>query len=136
MKTMDEARAALIQAREAYNNDLQWLRTRYGIIPEPEPHLVKGVLLAALGALEKNDLPSMIQAIQSFDTLHKDTLARIAWDLLEQTKRHLKALRASDPALHEEKLQLWKQASWAFTRARFLLDTAKYREAIRLITRV
>ncbi len=136
MKAKDEARAALTAAREAYLKDMKWLRSRYGIIPEPEPHLVKGLLQTALAALEKDDLPALRQAAQSFDTFHKDILARVTWELLEQTKRSLKALRETEPELFEEKLKLWNAASWAFTTARFRKVTDKYREAIRTVTKV
>jgi len=91
---------------------------------------------SALDAIEKSDLPSVEKAVQSFDTLHKDILARITWDLLEQAKRSLKALRATQPELFEAKLKLWNRASWAFTTARFRRVTAKYREAIRTVTRI
>lgn len=136
MKTMAEARAALTQAREAYRGDMQWLRNGYGIIPDVEAHVIKRVLLAALDALEKNDLPSLKSAVGSFETLHADIMARIAWDLLEQTKRSLKALQESEPELFEEKLRLWNKASWAFTTARFIKNTAKYRESIRTVTQI
>jgi hypothetical protein len=56
--------------------------------------------------------------------------------LIEQTERNLKALRESEPRLFEAKIKIWKQASWAFTTARFRGVTAKYREAIRQATRV
>ena len=136
MTTLDEARAALTQARSAYRRDMLWLRRRYGIIPAPEAHLTNGVLLAALDAIEKNDVASVEKAVQSFDTLHQDILARIAWDLIEHTKNSLKDTRHRQPELFEAKLKLWKQASWAFTTARFRLVTAKYREAIRVATRI
>ena len=136
MTSKKQARTALAEARSAYLNDMKWLRRRYGIIPDPEPHLLKGMLQASLNALEKDDLPSLQQAVQCFDTLHKDILARVTWDLLEQTKRSLKALREDEPELFEEKLRLWNQASWAFTTARFRRVTEKYREAIRVVTRI
>ncbi len=136
MTTKKAARAALTAAREAYLKDMKWLRSRYGIIPEPEPHLVRGLLQTALAALEKDDLPALRQAVQSFDTFHKDILARVTWELLEQTKRSLKALRETDPELFEERLALWNAASWAFTTARFRKITDKYREAIRTVTKV
>lgn len=136
MKAKDEARTALTAAREAYLKDMKWLRSRYGIIPEPEPHLIKGLLQTALAALEKDDVPGLQRAVQSFDTFHKDILARVTWELLEQTKRSLKALRETEPELFEEKLKLWNKASWAFTTARFRKITDKYREAIRTVTKV
>ena len=136
MTTKKAARAALTAAREAYLKDMKWLRSRYGIIPEPEAHLVKGLLQTALAALEQDDLPALRHAVQSFDTFHKDILARVTWELLEQTKRSLKQLRESDPELFEEKLALWNAASWAFTTARFRKITDKYREAIRTVTKV
>lgn len=136
MNDTAEARAALTQAREAYVQDMQWLRDQYGIIPEPEPHLLKATLRSALSALESDDLPSLQQAVESFDRFHRDILARVTWELLEQTKRSLKGLRVRDPELFEEKLRLWNAASWAFTTARFRREMAKYREAIETVTRV
>jgi hypothetical protein len=136
MATGDEARAALTEARAAYLKDMQWLREKYGIIPDPEAHLIKGLLQTALSALETDDVSSLQRVTQSFDQFHKDVLARTAWDLLEQTKRSLKALRETDPELFEEKLALWNAASWAFTTARFRRVTEKYREAIRTVTSV
>lgn len=136
MKTKAQAREALTEARAAYLKDMQWLRSRYGIIPEPEPHLLKATLRAALAAVEQDDLPSLKGAVQGFEQLHKDILARVTWDLLEQTKRSIKALRESDPELFEEKLALWNKASWAFTTARFRRITEKYREAIRTVTMI
>ena len=136
MAMRDEARTALREARAAYRRDMEWLRDEYGIIPDPEAHLVKGLLQTALTALESDDASSLQGVTQSFDQFHKDVLARIAWDLLEQTKRSLKAVRETDPELFEEKLALWNAASWAFTTARFRRVTEKYREAIRTVTRV
>lgn len=136
MKTMTEARAALTEAREAYRRDLQWLRNNYGILPDVEAHVIKGALLTALDALERNDLASLTKAVSSFEMVHADLMAQIAWDLLEQTKRSLKALREKEPELFEKKLQLWNKASWAFTTARFMKSTAKYRESIRTVTQV
>lgn len=136
MKSKREARAALTAAREAYLKDMKWLRDRFGIIPEPEPHLLKATLQTALSALENDDLPGLQRAVQSFDALHKDILARVTWELLEQTKRSLKGLREMDADLFEAKLKLWNEASWAFTTARFRKVTDKYREAIRTVTRI
>jgi hypothetical protein len=136
MKTKKQVRAALTAAREAYLSDMQWLRDRYGIIPEPEPHLLKATLLSALAAVEHDDLPSLQRAVQGFDSLHRDILARITWELLEQSKRSLKGLRESDPELFEDKLKLWNKASWAFTTARFRKTMEKYREAIQTVTKV
>ncbi len=131
-----EARADLTRAREAYLEDMRWLRDNFGIVPEPEPHLLKATLRSALSALESDDLPSLRRAVGSVEQLHKDILARVTWELLEQTKRSLKSLRESDPELFEAKLRLWNAASWAFTTARFRRVTEKYREAIETVTRV
>ena len=136
MTDISEARADLTAAREAYREDMQWLRDNFGIIPEPEPHLLKATLRSALAALESDDEGDLRRAVGSVEQLHKDILARVTWDLLEQTKRSLKGLRASDPELFEAKLALWNAASWAFTTARFRRVTEKYREAIETVVMV
>jgi hypothetical protein len=136
MTPLEETRSRLTDARAAYLKDMLWLRRRYGIIAEPEPHLLKAALQASLTALEQNDLPSLRQALQSFDNLHKHILAKVTWDLLEQTKGSLKALRETEPELFEAKLRLWNKASWAFTTARFRQVTHKYREAIRTVAQI
>ena len=136
MTNMDEARAALTEARKAYIEDMEWLRENFGIIPEPQQHLVNAALQSALSALETDDLESLKQAVRSFENLHVQTLAKVTWELLEQTKRSIKGLRETDPEIFEAKLKQWNAASWAFTTARFRRVTDKYREAIETVTQI
>ena len=136
MDTIEQARDALAKARRDFQRDMKWLRSRYGIIPEPESHQLKPALVACLDALEKGDLEGMKRAHASFVTLHRSIMAHVAWHLLERTKRALKPMRDSDPALFEQKLALWNKASWAYTNAQFRQHMDQYRACIRTVVRI
>ena len=134
-QSLSEARKALAAARRSYLDDMQWLRQKYGIIQEPEPCAVKAVLLAALAALEKNDLAGLQKTILHFNALHDQVLRYVVWDMLERTKRGLKAIRQSDPKGFRKKLRLWNKASWekhGWGEPGF----SKYRRSIEMLARI
>ena len=136
IQSLSEARKALTAARRSYLEDMQWLRQKYGIIQEPEPYAVKTVLLAALAALEKNDLAGLQKTIQCFNELHDQVLRYVVWDMLERTKRGLKAIRQSDPKGFQKKLRLWNEASWEKHGWRRPGTFRKYRRAIEMLARI
>lgn len=136
MDTIKQARDALAKARRDFERDMRWLRSRYGIAPEPESHQLKPTLVACLDALAEGDPDAMQKAVDSFVTLHRSIMAHVAWHLLEQTKRALKPLRNTDPALFEQKLALWNKASWAYTNAQFRRKLDQYRACVRTVVRI
>lgn len=135
--SIQKTRDALTKARKRYIRDMKWLRKNFGIIYEPESSVVKEALLAALDAVEKNDLPSLQQTVDSFEALHKSIMRQVSWGMLEQTKRMLKKLKNESPMIYEEKLELWNQASWAYTNGvGFGGNPDKCREAIKLLVKI
>ena len=135
MKTMDEARKALSAARQRYLDDLEWLRREYGIIPDVESYSVKAALLAALDALEKNDLASLETAVGSFSALHNQVMRYVVWDLLERTKIGIKSLRKSDPT-RKAKIEQWNKACWEKHPWITKGDFSKYRETVQMLARL
>ena len=136
MNKTDKARKVLTKEREEYLKDMKWLRREYGLIPEPQPYVLKTTLLAALAAVEKNDAESVDKFVAAFKSLHKSIMYQVSWNLLEQTKQSIKRLKKTDPELFERKLKEWKAAVWTHTQDVYRQTFSLFRNCIRTVTKI
>lgn len=128
---------AMAAARREYLKDMRWLRTRFGIIPEAKDYLMKDLLISCLDALESGTAESALEAVKAFQNFHKLIMKQTAWNMLEQTRNSLKAIKDSEPGVFSEKIKLWNRASWLFTN--FSVNQSRsvggnYRKALELLS--
>lgn len=132
----DSLPAELRKARAAYLDDLQWLRDRFGVVPALPQHQVGPALWLALDALEDTRPESFTAALKAFRKLHRSTMKRAVWEVLEETRKNLLALRSEAPALFERKREVWNEASALFTnfnQPAGQSPTLNYRKALELL---
>lgn len=130
------AAAGLARARRAYRRDMNWIRERFGIIPEAALHQVGPLAAGALDALEAGTPEALAAAVRAFEDYHRAVMRETVWKMLEQSKNTLAALHGDDAELYAEKTALWNRASWLFTNfsaRRSRTVGGNYRKALKIL---
>lgn len=137
MKTKTEARERLKKSYLDYEKDMTWLRDKFGIIPDKlEPHTLKKTLKTALMAVASNKRDDIRNTVLEFEKLHSRILYKVAWNLLENSKKNLKSLKEANYKLYETKLRDWNKASWALTADCYRVTATKYKGCIELAAQI
>lgn len=124
------------KAYNTYLRDMEWLREKFGIIPEPKDSSLKKGFSASVNFALKDDRDSFQQTLDAFKEFHRSILYDVAWELLERSKENLKKIQKTEPELFNEKHQLWIQASWTFSEAIYKKKCSKFHDSIKISSRI